>query len=417
MNAAIVTIGDEILIGQIIDTNSAWIAQQLNLTGVQIKEIRSISDNHQAILNTLRDFESGMDLVVLTGGLGPTKDDITKKSLAEYFESRMVENQEVLIHIGELFKKRGFSLTETNRQQAILPHNCIPLKNNSGTAAGMWFERSGTIFVSMPGVPFEMKGIVNDELLPRLQSMINGNVIIHKTIMTQGVPESYLAAKIKDWEEALPDDIKLAYLPRPGIVRLRMTAIGKNRDYLNVLLQQEEIKLLSIISDDVFATEDISLEQFIGNLLKEKKLSLSTAESCTGGNIASSLTSVAGSSAYFIGSVVAYSNEIKINELGVSKDDIENYGAVSEKVVTAMAQNVRIKMKTDFGIATSGIAGPSGGTEEKPVGTTWIAVSSAEKCIARRFNFGEHRGRTIDRATLTSLNMLRKIILGIEIKP
>ncbi|MCK4920845.1 MAG: competence/damage-inducible protein A [Bacteroidales bacterium] len=415
MNATIVTIGDEILIGQIVDTNSSWIAEQLNLTGIQVNEIRSISDNHNAIIKALADLESNVDLVVFTGGLGPTKDDITKKSLAEYFNSNMVENEDVLKHISELFKKRGFNLTETNRQQAILPDNCIPLKNGSGTAAGMWFERSGTIFVSMPGVPFEMRGIVKDELLPRLQKLINGNIIIHKTIMTQGIAESFLAAKIRHWEEDLNTAVKLAYLPRPGIVRLRLSAIGRDRDELNALLETEVSKLLKIIPNDIFAFEDTSLEKVLGELLSKKGLTVSTAESCTGGRIASAFTSIPGSSAYFIGSIVAYSNDIKVNNLKVNQTDIEKYGAVSEKVVRQMAENIRLQTKSDFGIATSGIAGPTGGTEEKPVGTTWIAVSSAEKCISKRYNFGEHRGRTIERASLTSLNMLRKTVLGISI--
>ena len=415
MNATIVTIGDEILIGQIVDTNSSWIAEQLNLTGIQVNEIRSISDNHNAIIKALADLESNVDLVVFTGGLGPTKDDITKKSLAEYFNSNMVENEDVLKHISELFKKRGFNLTETNRQQAILPDNCIPLKNGSGTAAGMWFERSGTIFVSMPGVPFEMRGIVKDELLPRLQKLINGNIIIHKTIMTQGIAESFLAARIRHWEEDLNTAVKLAYLPRPGIVRLRLSAIGRDRDELNALLETEVSKLLKIIPNDIFSFEDTSLEKVLGELLSKKGLTVSTAESCTGGRIASAFTSIPGSSAYFIGSIVAYSNDIKVNNLKVNQTDIEKYGAVSEKVVRQMAENIRLQTKSDFGIATSGIAGPTGGTEEKPVGTTWIAVSSAEKCISKRYNFGEHRGRTIERASLTSLNMLRKTVLGISI--
>ncbi len=415
MKAVIVTIGDEILIGQIVDTNSAWIAEQLNLSGMGVAEIRSISDNHEDIISTLADLESKVDLVIMTGGLGPTKDDITKKSLTEYFDSKLVENEEVLQHIGELFHKRGFKLTDINRRQALLPDRCIPLGNNPGTAAGMWFERSETIFISMPGVPFEMKEIVKDELLPRLRKLINGNVIIHKTIMTQGIAESYLAAKIRHWEDELSPEIKLAYLPRPGIVRLRLTAIGNNTDRLNLILEKEVSKLLTIIPDDIFAFEDTQLEKVVGELLKERGLSVSTAESCTGGRISSALTSVPGSSEYFLGSVIAYSNDMKINFLQVKAEDIENYGAVSEQVVCQMAEGIRLKTKSDYGIATSGIAGPTGGSDEKPVGTTWIAVSSAEKCLARQFNFGEHRGRTIDRAVLTALNMLRKCVLGINI--
>ncbi len=415
MKAVIVTIGDEILIGQIVDTNSAWIAEQLNLSGVGVAEIRSISDNHEDIVSTLADLESKVDLVIMTGGLGPTKDDITKKSLTEYFDSKLVENKEVLQHISELFHKRGFKLTDINRRQALIPDNCVPLRNSSGTAAGMWFERSETVFISMPGVPFEMKGIVQDEIIPRLRKMINGSVIIHKTIMTQGIAESYLAAKIRHWENELSPEIKLAYLPRPGIVRLRLTAIGNNANRLNLILEKEVSKLLTIIPDDIFAFEDTQLEKVIGKLLKERGLSVSTAESCTGGRISSALTSVPGSSEYFLGSVIAYSNEMKISSLQVKAEDIENHGAVSEQVVCQMAEGIRLKTNSDYGIATSGIAGPTGGSDEKPVGTTWIAVSSTEKCLARQFIFGEHRGRTIERASITALNMLRKCVLGINI--
>ena len=416
MNAAIVTIGDEILIGQIIDTNSAWIAEKLNMEGIEIVENRSISDKHESIVTCLKDLEHKFDLVVITGGLGPTKDDITKNSLNEFFGGKMAENSEVLQDIESLFKARGYKVTDLNRLQATIPDNCIPLRNSSGTAPGMWFERNGTIFISMPGVPYEMKAIMENEVLPRLRKIKGNTVIIHRTTMTQGIPESYLAAKLRHWESAIPDHIKLAYLPRPGIVRLRLTAKGEDRNKLEQELQLEVDKLLNIIPEDVFAFTDTTLEQAIGELLEKKQYTLSVAESCTGGRISSLITSVPGSSGYFKGAVVAYSNELKLKMLGVDKDLLEKHGAVSEEVVLQMAEGIQKLANTDFGIATSGVAGPGGGTKEKPVGTTWIAVYGPGIHTAKLYNFGEHRGRTIERASLTALNMLRKSILGFSLQ-
>ena len=416
MTAAIITIGDEILIGQIVDTNSAFIAESLNLIGVRVQEIRSIADQGRAISSCLADFEGRVDLVVITGGLGPTRDDITRQSLNDYFGGKLAENPEVLAHIQTLFHLRGIRMSDLNRRQAVIPDNCKILENAEGTAPGMWFEKGETIFVSLPGVPFEMKSIVSLQLIPRLANMLNGNIIVHRTIMTQGIPESYLASTISEWELALPGNIHLAYLPHPGLVRLRLSAIGENRDDLNKLLQFEIDKLLKIIPEDIFALEDRTLEAVVGEILKARNLTVSTAESCTGGYIASLFTSVAGSSEYFTGSVVAYSNEIKQNELGVAAEDIESFGAVSKKVVEQMALGIRKKFGTDFGIATSGIAGPSGGSEDKPVGTVWIAVSSAQKTFSKRYQFGEHRQRNIERSSLTALNILRKMVLEIELK-
>ncbi len=416
MTAAIITIGDEILIGQIVDTNSAFIAESLNLIGVRVQEIRSIADQSRAITSCLADFEGRVDLVVITGGLGPTRDDITRQSLNDYFGGKLTENPDVLAHIQTLFHLRGIRMSDLNRRQAVIPDNCKILENAEGTAPGMWFEKGETIFVSLPGVPFEMKSIVSLQLIPRLANMLNGNIIVHRTIMTQGIPESYLASTISEWELALPGNVHLAYLPHPGLVRLRLSAIGENRDDLNKLLQLEIDKLLKIIPEDIFALEDTTLEAVVGEILKARDLTVSTAESCTGGYIASLFTSVAGSSEYFTGSVVAYSNEIKQNELGVAGEDIESFGAVSKKVVEQMALGIRKKFGTDFGIATSGIAGPSGGSEDKPVGTVWIAVSSAQKTFSKRYQFGEHRQRNIERSSLTALNILRKMVLEIELK-
>jgi nicotinamide-nucleotide amidase len=411
MTSAIVTIGDEILIGQVVDTNSAWLAENLNLAGIEVREIRSISDRHDDIYRCLSDFTGKVDLVVMTGGLGPTNDDITRGVLKDFFGGNLVESREVLEHIETLFRVRGYQMTEVNRRQAMVPDSCEILENAEGTAPGMWFEKGGTVFVSMPGVPFEMKSIVSRQLIPRLAKMMNGHLIVHRTIMTSGIPESMLAATISDWELALPSNIRLAYLPHPGIVRLRLTAIGDNRDNLNNLLQVEIDKLQKIIPKDIFAYEDKPLEEVVGEILRERSLTLSTAESCTGGYIASLITSIPGSSDYFRGSVVAYANDIKVSELGVDPAAIESHGAVSRQVVEQMAEGVRRKFNTDFSVATSGVAGPSGGTEEKPVGTVWIAVSSPEKCVSMRFLFGGHRQRNIERSSLAALNMLRKIVL------
>ena len=414
MNAAIVTIGDEILIGQIVDTNSAWLAENLNLLGIKVDEIVSVSDDPIHIKDTLHRYEGKKELIIITGGLGPTKDDLTKKTLSEYFESQLVMNYDVLNHIENLFGQRGMQITEVNRLQAMLPVKCKVLKNPSGTAAGMWFERGGSVFISLPGVPYELKDIYNQSLLPEILKVINGNVIVHKTIMTQGVPESILSDRIKDWEEALPENVKLAYLPRPGIVRLRLTAIGKSAVELKHMLEVEAHKLLNIIEKDVFALEDISLEEVIANLLKIRSISLATAESCTGGSIAKLITSVPGSSHFFKGSVIAYNNDVKTGLLNVKEESINLYGAVSQHVVEEMAIGIRQRLGVDYSIATSGIAGPDGGTENKPVGTTWIAISSSEKTISKHYLFGEHRGRNVEKATLTALNMLRKMILEIQ---
>lgn len=415
MNAIIVTIGDEILIGQIVDTNSAWIAEKLNMAGIQVLAKRSIADRHEDIVQNLEELIGKTDLVLITGGLGPTKDDITKNSLNTFFGGKMVRNEEVMQHIETLFKLRGYRVTEVNRMQADIPDTCIPLRNLAGTAPGMWFEKQGTIFVSMPGVPYEMKGIMENEVMPRLEKIGTGNLVVHKTLMTQGIPESYLSALISDWEEQLPAHIKLAYLPRPGIVRLRLTANGSDRKVLEEELEKEAGKLLKIIPEDIYAFEDITLEKAIGDLLRERHLSISTAESCTGGTVASMITSIPGSSDYFKGSVVAYGNHIKTKVLGVDERDLSLHGAVSEQVVKTLARGVRELMDSDYGIATSGIAGPDGGTEDKPVGTVWIAVSGPEIEVALLYNFGENRGRTITRASITAINMLRKSILGYDI--
>lgn len=416
MNASIITIGDEILIGQIVDTNSAWIAENLSLLGISVIEMLSISDNREHILAGLKKYESLVDLVIISGGLGPTRDDITKQTLAEYFNSELVENKTVLENIRELFSLRGLHPSPVNELQAMVPACCTVLKNPSGTAPGMWFEKGNTIFISLPGVPYELMDIFNTGVLPMLAKRLNGLVLAHKTVMTQGIPESYLAEIIKDWETNLPSHIKLAYLPRPGIVRLRLTGVGATREAIEGELGIEIEKLKDILQTNIFSYSDEPLELVIGQMLSKAGQSLVTAESCTGGNIARLLTSIPGSSEYFSGSIIAYSNEIKTAHLHVQPELITLHGAVSREVVEAMAGNARKLFKSDYAIATSGIAGPGGGSKDKPIGTTWIAVSSPDSVISKQFNFGEHRGRNIEKASYAALNMLRKVILGIPLK-
>ena len=408
MKAEIISIGDELLIGQVVNTNASWIASELNMAGIQVVHIAAIADDKEAIVKSLDDASERADIILITGGLGPTKDDITKKTLAEYFDSKLVFHEPTFNQIKEIFKARNFEVTDINRQQAMIPDKCEPLFNKNGTAPGMWFEKEGKVFVSMPGVPFEMKPMVTEQVLPRLNKKFNFGTIIHKTVMTTGMPESFLADKIKEWENNLPENIKLAYLPQPGIVRLRLTAKGHDKAALQKAVDLQVEKLKAIIGDIIYGYDDVTLEEVVGQLLREKGQTLSTAESCTGGYIAHLITSIAGSSDYFQGSVVSYSNEVKSKVLGVPEPDLTEHGAVSQQVVEAMVTGVRKLMGTDYAVATSGIAGPSGGTPEKPVGTTWIAVATPEKVVSKLFHFGEHRGRNIRRAALAALEMLRK---------
>ncbi len=408
MKTEIISIGDELLIGQVVNTNAAWIGEQMTMAGIKVYQAVSIADDYDHIFEALKLASERADIVLITGGLGPTKDDITKKTLCDFFDSKLVFNEAVFEDVKEIFRVRGRQVTDLNRKQAEVPDNCTVIRNVHGTAPGMWFEKDGIIFVSMPGVPFEMKPMMTDYIIPELQQRFNLPAIYHKTVLTQGVPESEMAAMIEDWENSLPHNVKLAYLPQPGIVRLRLTASGKNRDKLVALVENEIIKLKKIIGEYIFGFDKDTLEEVVGNLLREKSKTVSSAESCTGGYIAHLITSVAGSSDYYKGSVVSYANEIKSRILGVEEKDIERYGAVSESVVSQMAVGVREKFKTDYAVATSGVAGPTGGTKEKPVGTTWIAVATSDKVFAKQFHFGEHRGRNIRRAALMALDMLRK---------
>ena len=406
MLAEIITIGDELLIGQVIDTNSAWMAEQLNMVGIKVHQITSISDNQEHIITTLHEASLRAQLILITGGLGPTKDDITKYTLCKYFDTDLVFSEDAYKNVEKLFAVRGLAVTELNRLQAMVPANCKVIPNPNGTAPCMWFEKDGCIYVSMPGVPFEMKAIMEEEIIPRLLNGTN-EVIIHRTILTEGVGESHLAAVIEPWEDALPSFIKLAYLPQPGMVRLRLTAYGTDRTILQHALTKAEKDLYPYAGSYIFGFDTDTMESVTGKLLLNKGMTLSTAESCTGGNIAQLITSIAGSSAYFKGSVVAYSNEIKEQVLGVPQQVIVEHGAVSEQTVRAMAEGIRSRFSTDYSIAVSGIAGPTGGTPEKPVGTTWIAVGTPVGTVARKFMFGEHRGRNIRKASVAALNMLR----------
>lgn len=410
MLAEIITIGDELLIGQVIDTNSAWIAEQLNMIGIRVHQITSISDNQEHILSTLREASGRAGLILITGGLGPTKDDITKQTLCRFFNTSLIFSEEAYKNVEKLFSARGYAVSELNRLQAMVPANCRVIPNPNGTAPCMWFEEQGCIYVAMPGVPFEMKAIMEDEIIPRL---LNGRnqVILHRTILTEGIGESHLAAVIEPWEDSLPSFIKLAYLPQPGIVRLRLTAYGIDRTVLQNAIEKAERELYAYAGNFIFGFDTDTMESVIGKLLRNKGKTLSTAESCTGGNIAQLITSIAGSSDYFKGSVVAYSNEIKEQFLGVPHEVIAVHGAVSEKTVVAMAEGIRTRFSTDYSIAVSGIAGPAGGTAEKPVGTTWIAVATPTETISRKFLFGEHRGRNIRKASVAALNMLRSKLI------
>nr|WP_319512408.1 competence/damage-inducible protein A [uncultured Draconibacterium sp.] len=413
MKAEIITIGDEILIGQIVDTNSAWMGEQFNLNGIEIYQITSVHDDHDHIIRAIKSAEENADLVVITGGLGPTKDDITKHTLCEYFDTKLVFHEPTLKTIYERFKHRGIEMNKLNRDQAMLPESCTILPNKMGTAPGMWFEKNDTIFVSMPGVPFEMKYLVEFELLPRLRKTGRTKAIFHKTVLTQGVPESMLAERISDWEDALPTHIKLAYLPNPMAVRLRLSAIGEDVEVLKNDVESEIEKLQKIIPEAIFGYDTETMSEVIGRELVKQNKKLAVAESCTGGYISHLITSVSGSSEYYNGSVTSYSNEMKEQLLGVSRENLEKYGAVSEQVAREMVEGVKRVMKADYAVATTGIAGPTGGTEEKPVGTVWIAVSGPEKTVVKKFTFvGDQRDRNIVRAGQTALQLLRRMVLG-----
>jgi nicotinamide-nucleotide amidase len=411
MQVEIITIGDELLIGQVVDTNSAWMGEQLNLIGLRVVQITSISDQREHILKALEEAAGRAEIILITGGLGPTSDDITKPTLCEYFNSPLVFHPEVLEEVERMFASRGMPVTGVNRKQAEVPASATVMTNHNGTAPGMWFEKDGKIYVSMPGVPFEMKGIMTDYVLPALTKRFTNQAIYHKTVLTQGMGESSVAARIEEWEKALPGNIKFAYLPQPGMVRLRLTGIGSDFEVLKKQVDEVAQKLIPLIGELIYGYNDDKLEIIIGQLLKAKKATLSTAESCTGGYVAHLITAIPGSSDYYYGSIVAYHNNIKQTLLGVKKTVLQDFGAVSREVVIAMAEGARKTLGTDYAIATSGIAGPDGGTPEKPVGTVWIAVASPTGTEAKLLHLGPNRQRTINMAAFNVLNMLRKELL------
>ncbi len=414
MLAEIITIGDEILIGQVVDTNSAWIAACLQEIGVEVVQITSVSDSEDHIVEALNLARKRASMVLITGGLGPTRDDITKKTLAKYFNSDFYTDQIALEFITGIFKKRNMPILDINLAQADLPKKCTPLYNSLGTAPGMWFEDKGQIFISMPGVPYEMKHMMETDIIPKIKARFELPTIIHKTFLTAGIGESFLSLKIQSIEDALPPHIKLAYLPKFSTVRLRFSARGLFREILQQELDVIETQLYELIEEYILANEDISIEEAVGRLLLERNKTVATAESCTGGYLSHLFTSVAGSSAYFIGSVIAYANDIKLNELGVRHETLSAYGAVSEQTVLEMASGLLAKYKTDFAIATSGIAGPGGGTTEKPVGTVWIAVVSSQNSLVEKFQLHGQREQIIQRAAINALNLLRKMVLSYE---
>ena len=415
MKAEIITIGDEILIGQIVDTNSAWLAERLNEIGVRVSQISSIQDDRTHIINALNEAKERADIILITGGLGPTKDDITKETLGDYFQSNFVFNEEVYTNIELIFKSRNIPVLSVNKDQAKVPDNCEVMINKLGTAPGMWFEHDEKVFVSLPGIPFEMKGLISDSVIPKIKDKFNTQAIFHKTVLTQGIGESKLAEKIEVWRKSLAlYDIKLAFLPSLNSVRLRLSSYSGGRAEQKVV-EDKVAELKELIPEFVFGYDKQTLEEVVGRDLKKKKQTVSTAESCTGGNIAGRLTRISGSSDYFIGSVVSYSDEVKKNILDVSKDDIEKHGVVSREVVEQMAIGIRKKLKTDYSVATSGIAGPNGGTDQKPVGTIWVAVASPTEIVSKMFRFGDERSRNIERTVITALNLLRKQIIKEEL--
>jgi len=416
MKVEIVNIGDELLIGQVVNTNAAWMAAQLNLAGFPVYQVTVIGDTLNHILEALAQAENRADIVLISGGIGPTRDDITKTALCRFFNTQLVFNQEAHHDIELLFACRGFKVTELNRQQAELPETCTSIPNKLGTARGMWFEKdrpggAKTIFVSMPGVPFEMKAMITGEVIPRLKKRFSTEAICHKTILTQGIGESFLATLIKDWENNLPSSIRLAYLPQPGMVRLRLTGNGPNEAMLKAVMEKEISRLNPLIPDYIFGFDEETLEEITGRLLTQKGATLATAESCSGGYIAHLITSVPGSSAYYKGSIIAYSNDIKEKIIGVTMENLLKHGAVSEQVATEMAIGTQTQLHADYVIATTGIAGPEGGTTEKPVGTVWIAIATPDEVFAAHFLFGDNRERNIRRTALQALNMLRKKLL------
>lgn len=405
--AELLTIGDEILYGQIVDTNSQWMSVALAEAGIRVVRKTSVGDQEEEILKALNDAEERADIVLITGGLGPTNDDLTKPCLVKYFNTRLIINEEALAEVTAFFKSRGRELTELNRQQAALPANCVKITNTMGTAPGMWFHERGKVFVSMPGVPHEMKRMMTDLVIPKLQQTFALPVIYHKIIRTVGIGESFLAEKIKPWESRLPTHIKLAYLPSLGEVKLRLTGTGKSKETLEIETDQLARELDPLVGEYIYGYGEDPLPVVLGRTLRDRHFTLSIAESCTGGYLSHLITSVPGSSEYFLGSMVPYAYEIKKWQLGVKPEVLEKHGAVSEPTIIEMANIVRAKFNTDIGVATSGIAGPGGATPEKPVGLVWIAYSDKHKTVTRKLQLSNDRMINIRMASMAVLNLIR----------
>jgi len=412
VTASILTIGDELLIGQTIDTNSASIAQELNKIGVWVRRRVAIADDKEAILTTLADEAKQSNILIITGGLGPTADDITKPALCEYFRTELIRDEGATTNVENIFKKLGRPLTERNLSQGLVPAACEVLPNGRGTAPGMYFFHENTHYFSLPGVPHEMKGLMQSGVLSKIKSAFDLPAVVHRTLLTAGIGESFLADTVQEFETALPAYIKLAYLPAYGMVRLRLTAKGEDETAVKKEVDEKFSELKSLVKEWMVADEDISIQEAVVKLLKEKKRTVATAESCTGGTIASLITSIVGSSEVFNGGIVSYANEAKKDILEVKNETLTSVGAVSEETVTQMAVGACKKLKTDYAVATSGIMGPDGGTPEKPLGTVWIAVANKEgKVKAQKFNFRFDRGRNVELTVHTALNTLRKFVL------
>lgn len=413
MKCEVISIGDELLIGQTINTNASWIGEQLNNFGFTIAHGAIISDDKNDIILALNNASNRSDIIIITGGLGPTNDDITKHTLTEYFNTSLERNKDIEKNIVAYFKSVNRPILKSNLDQALLPLSCEVLSNSRGTASGMWFEKDNIIYISLPGVPYEMKGIMQEHVFPKLLTKMGGEtVVVNKTIRTHGMGESFLAEIIKSWEDKLEiNNIKLAYLPSPGIVKLRLSVIGLDKLILERKLKETIDELKALIPDQIYGYGNATMEGVVGKLLKERNLTIATAESCTGGSVAKMLTSISGSSSYFNGAIVSYNNQSKVDLLNVDFKDIDDYGAVSQQVVEQMAEGVRNKFHTDYGISTSGIAGPSGGTKEKPVGTVWIAVASKNRIVSKKIKLGYNRERNMHVSSISVLNLLRLELL------
>lgn len=408
--ASIITIGDELLIGQVIDTNSAWMAQELNKAGIWLRRRVAVGDSKEEIVYTLDEESRHASIILITGGLGPTADDITKPVLCEYFNGKLVTDEDALANVTSIFARLNRPMIERNRKQAEVPDTCTVIPNKRGTAPGMWFEKDGKIYVSMPGVPHEMKGMMTDYVIPQLQKHFTFPFIDHRTLLTAGIGESFIAEKISGWEGALPSHLKLTYLPNYGMVRLRITGTDSDNYRLQQDLNTQFSLLKDLVKDWMVVDEDIPMQQVIGKLLLKRNATVATAESCTGGYIAHLITSVAGSSEYFKGSIVSYANAVKEQILGVPHQVLDSVGAVSEETVRQMVTGALAALDTEYAVATSGIMGPGGGTPEKPVGTVWIAAGNKKRIITECFHLRYDRSRNIEMAATFALNMLRKVI-------